>query len=325
MAALIFAMVVGLARGLSVSETLWSGSRGELLNLLNHPLQIQLATGELPYGSFLRLTEDRSCILEGLVAAAGDSCVGSGLVAEVEANGALRDEWRGVAEARGKTIAAGDGVDCYGCGGNHLNVDCPDELGVSQSARALAAVVRSGGDGPSTLAAVAAVCRGYGWACGTVLDAALGESTAYDGWLVRHARVFQDVGAEASAALDASGAACDDVRPAYVAALSALYNYVDSEASTAGLKGSGAALDAARRKLGDLEPGFLEAQDRNANFVADLKEELVRGGDTRADAAAAKMDAAAAYLAKKRGGASDAASAKMDAAAAYLAKKRASS
>ena len=44
--------------------------RNELLNLLNHPLQIQLATGELPYGSFLRLCHDRDAVLEALMRAA---------------------------------------------------------------------------------------------------------------------------------------------------------------------------------------------------------------------------------------------------------------
>ena len=114
------------------------------------------------------------------------------------------------------------------------------------------------GDYPSSLAAVAAVTRAYGWACATALDAELGPS-AYDGWLAAHGDAFSAVGAAAERALDG---ACDDAeaaRPAYVAALSALYNYVDAEASTAGLKGSGAALEDARRRIDAVEPGFLAA------------------------------------------------------------------
>ena len=60
------------------------------------------------------------------------------------------------------------------------------------------------------------------------------------------------------------------------------------------------------------------AQDRNANFVSDLKRELVGGADAREKAAGDKMAAAAAYLAKK-GGAPGDARAK---AAAYLAAKQ---
>ena len=324
MALLLLVALLPITQGLSPSATLWASNRGELLNLLNHPLQIQLATGDLPYGSFLRLCEDRATILDGLVAAAGTSPAAAGLAAARTANGDAVAALRSAAAAAGKSIEA-DGVACYGCGGPHLNMDCPDELAPSNAARALAAVVRTSGgaaslagvgDYPSSLAAVAAVTRAYGWACATALDAELGPS-AYDGWLEAHGAAFSAVGAAAERALDG---ACDDAeaaRPAYVAALSALYNYVDAEASTAGLKGSGAALEDARRGLDAVEPGFLAAQDRNANFVSDLKRELVGGADAREKAAGDKMAAAAAYLAKK-GGAPGDARAK---AAAYLAAK----
>ena len=57
----------------------------------------------------------------------------------------------------------------------------------------------------------------------------------------------------------------DAVDASYVAALSALFNFVDSEASTAGLKGaggSGSGADGSSTR----RARFLGAQDRNANF-----------------------------------------------------------
>ena len=111
----------------------------------------------------------------------------------------------------------------------------------------------------------------------------------------RQARTLLVVYAAAVAPL-VDAADRDAVDAAYVAALSALFNFVDSEASTAGLKGAGEDLEAARRKLDALEPGFLDAQDRNANFVsATLKAQLAKSS-----AGAKKMDAAAAYLAAKK-------------------------
>ena len=44
-------------------------SRSQVLNLLHHPLQLQLATGELPLGAYQRLIHDREAILEGIHAA----------------------------------------------------------------------------------------------------------------------------------------------------------------------------------------------------------------------------------------------------------------
>ena len=58
----------------TTTEQLRAAHRSGRLNLLNHPLQIQLATGALPYGSFVRLCHDRSTILEAVrsaLAAAG--------------------------------------------------------------------------------------------------------------------------------------------------------------------------------------------------------------------------------------------------------------
>ena len=115
MALLLLVALLPITQGLSPSATLWASNRGELLNLLNHPLQIQLATGDLPYGSFLRLCEDRATILDGLVAAAGTSPAAAGLAAARGANGDAVAALRSAAAAAGKSIEA-DGVACYGCG-----------------------------------------------------------------------------------------------------------------------------------------------------------------------------------------------------------------
>ena len=257
------------------------------MNLLNHPLQIQLATGALPYGSFVRLCHDRSTILDAVrsaAAAAGAEVLGD--VSEAEAKA-----WLETAEAVGKTISTGDpSIKCYACGGDHLNVDCPDDLTVTGPARAVAAVLRSY-DGVEAAAGVLAVCE-YGWACGTLLEA--GFETPYAGWLTNHANALNKASAAVAPLVDAADR--ESVDASYVAALSALFNFVDSEASTAGLKGAGEDLEAARRKLDALEPGFLDQQDRNANFVsATLKAQA-----EKSSSGARKMDAAAAYLAAKK-------------------------
>ena len=54
----------------TTTEQLRAAHRNERLNLLNHPLQIQLATGALPYGSFVRLCHDRCTILDAVRSAA---------------------------------------------------------------------------------------------------------------------------------------------------------------------------------------------------------------------------------------------------------------
>ena len=54
----------------TATEQLRAAHRSERLNLLNHPLQIQLATGALPYGSFVRLCHDRTTILDAVRSAA---------------------------------------------------------------------------------------------------------------------------------------------------------------------------------------------------------------------------------------------------------------
>lgn len=271
----------------TTTEQLRAAHRSERLNLLNHPLQIQLATGALPYGSFVRLCHDRSTILEAVRSAA--AAAGADVLSDVSE--AETKAWLDAAEAAGKTISTGDpSIKCYACGGDHLNVDCPDDLTVTGPARAVAAVLRSYND-VEAATGVLAVCE-YGWACDTLLKA--GFETPYAGWLRAHAEALAKASAAVAPLVDAADR--DAVDASYVAALSALFNFVDSEASTAGLKGAGEDLEAARRRLDALEPGFLEAQDRNANFVsATLKAQAAKSS-----AGAKKMDAAAAYLAAKK-------------------------
>ena len=272
----------------TTTEQLRAAHRGESLNLLNHPLQIQLATGALPYGSFVRLCHDRSTILEAVRSAA--AAAGADVLADEVSNDETK-AWLDAAEAAGKTISTGDpSIKCYACGGDHLNVDCPDDLTVTGPARAVAAVLRSY-DGVEAAAGVLAVCE-YGWACGTLLEA--GFETPYAGWLTNHANALNKASAAVAPLVDAADR--DAVDASYVAALSALFNFVDSEASTAGLKGAGEDLEAARRKLDAFEPGFMDQQDRNANFVA----ATLKAQAEKSSSGAKKMDAAAAYLAAKR-------------------------
>ena len=290
-AMLVIALVcMQLAAPLSTTAQLREAHRSERLNLLNHPLQIQLATGALPYGSFVRLCHDRGTILDAVRSAAA-AAGADVLSAEVSEAQETAKAWLETAEAAGKTISTGDpSIKCYACGGDHLNVDCPDDLTVTGPARAVAAVLRSY-SGAEAATGVLAVCE-YGWACDTLLKA--GFETPYAGWLRAHADSLNAAAAAVVPLVDAADR--DAVDASYVAALSALFNFVDSEASTAGLKGAGADLEAARRKLDALEPGFLEAQDRNANFVA----ATLKAQAAKSSAGAKKMDAAAAYLAAKK-------------------------
>ena len=129
---------------LAPSAELRARHRSERLNLLNHPLNIQLATGALPYGSFLRLLHDRETILGGLrdaIAAAGaDGAAIDAQAAVAEADAA---RWTADAEASGKSIFAD--VQCYTCGGNHLNIDCPTRRPQTGRGDAAAATLRESG------------------------------------------------------------------------------------------------------------------------------------------------------------------------------------
>lgn len=71
LASICFIWIFGIASIFALSSPspstaahqLFINSRPDILNLLNHPLQLQLATGEVPLGSFRRLVADRRLIL----------------------------------------------------------------------------------------------------------------------------------------------------------------------------------------------------------------------------------------------------------------------
>ena len=102
----------------TTTEQLRAAHRSERLNLLNHPLQIQLATGALPYGSFVRLCHDRSTILDAVRSAA--AAAGADVLSDVSE--AETKAWLETAEEAGKTIRTGDpSIKCYACGGDPVS------------------------------------------------------------------------------------------------------------------------------------------------------------------------------------------------------------
>ena len=139
----ILALVLLLSAASSISalssDALFQKNRPEILNLLNHPLQLQLATGDLALGAFQRLILDRKAILEGL-----DAATGGLMDQEVALHDKMASSWLATAEQACKTIEA-EGVACYNCGGNHLNIDCPRDQQVSSSAQALKSLLVSHG------------------------------------------------------------------------------------------------------------------------------------------------------------------------------------
>lgn len=273
-----------LLRG-STAETLWANERATALNMLNHPLQVQLATGELPLGSFQRLVLDRQVLLEGLRGALKGS-VGPSVMEKLAADD-LGDAWLATAELTGKTIEV-PGIRCHGCGEAHFVRDCPSEAEPSQAVRATRSLLLQQGG----CAGAAAVLRGYGWACQRLLDAGLADGGCYRGWIEWHGDVFLKVASEVDPLLEGSTSA----GPAYNACLSMLFNQIDSEASVAGLTDAGSTLVECRRRLDELEPGFLAQQDRNRAFVA----ALTGAAPAAADPTATAASKAKAYLAKKR-------------------------
>ena len=336
-------LLLGGARGLGVSEELWRGTRATALNLLNHPLIVQLHAGSLPAGSFARLNRDRAALLDGLSAA----CFAAAFAARARGGSAQLDElraavaeeaataaansdaWAVAAAAAGKRIGlseadAAAGAACYACGGAHYEVDCPDERAPSQAVGALAACLRGARGEAQALAGAAAVLRLWGWAHATAraagLDEGFGEGVGegahpFEGWIASFSERWAAAADTAEAALDdaaaAEGVRASELADAYTTAASLLYGLVDSEASVAGLvdDDGGAALAAARAKLGALEPGFLEQHDRHAQFAREASAASAVNGargqatvpDSPAAAAKRKVDAAAAYLeAKKR-------------------------
>lgn len=172
------------SKGNNDVHKLFVASRSEILNLLNHPLQLQLTTGDLPLGSFRRLVADRSVILKGLQTACLSTSLPTLLDDELSRETSDSKLWLQTAEKSGKTILV-PGIKCYTCGGDHLNIDCPDDAEISSSANALASVLEMNG-----LAGVSAVLRSHGFCCSRLIDAVnmLGadndcRSDAYMGWL----------------------------------------------------------------------------------------------------------------------------------------------
>jgi len=275
------------------NNKLFANSRSEVLNLLNHPLQIQLATGELPLGSFRRLVNDRAIILDGLQAATPlgffDDLVQR---KAVDAN-----EWLAAAEAAGKTISVPD-VACYNCGGNHLNIDCPDdEQEASPSANALRSVLKTSG-----LAGASAVLRAYGFSCSRLLEAASGcgsdnnGSRCYHGWLEAHAVQWSNLASACEDQLDEDD---NDASSSYAICLSMFYNWIDGEAATTGIRSTSDPMSASIvDAIEALEPGYAKQRDKHQSFVADITG--VASKQVKKDAATAKVNAAAAYLAAKK-------------------------
>ena len=85
------------------SDPHFLSARPSVLNLMHHPLQLQLATSELPLGSFRRLCRDRRVILEGLQRAAPPGL----LDGECGSHDDDAETWLAAAEAAGKSIDAG--------------------------------------------------------------------------------------------------------------------------------------------------------------------------------------------------------------------------
>jgi hypothetical protein len=346
---------------------LWT--RPEALALTNHPLLVQIGTGQLPAGSFRRCLLARTAIVEGLEAAAAVACSGNFVTAPAAeclsllAQERVRcqqdaDEWWASAVAAGKSIelpaseVAGKsamiplgssfhpsfplplptcarphpivvGVRCYGCGGTHYNVDCPEELTVSSEATALASQLR----GSRTLAAASVVLRDLCFAHATLREAQLDGGDAYGGWVEAHSQRWLRLADACDGALEAAATLQGDTAAAAIeearAARSLLFALIDSEASTAGLRARGGAgaeegategadadertymsLQEAREAIEAVAPGFLEQHDRNARF---LREEVLgASGPARAAAVsqagqkASAVDKAAAYLRAKR-------------------------
>ena len=135
------------------------------------------------------------------------------------------------------------------------------------------------------LPAAAAALRCVGWCHATLRAAGLGGGAAFGGWVDAHATRWAALADAADALLDASSSgdvADADADAEHALALSLLYSWISSEAGTAGLKGDGAPLQAAREAIDRVEPGYLQSVDRDAQFVRDV----VLGTASRQGAAA---------------------------------------
>ena len=319
----------------SVANQYFTQHRRDILNLLNHPLQLQLLTGDLPLGSFRRLVADRTLILEGLQSATSNTLPGL-FNEEIARHVEYSEQWLNKAESHGKTIHA-PGIQCYTCGGEHLNIDCPnddDAACASSGASALRSVLESHG-----VAGASAVLRSYGFCCARLLDAVDewkkntimddeetgggggGDVVAvedlnlevYTGWIEVHADTWSKLADVCEATLGSSEHNNSDISSSYSICLSMFYNWLDSEAATTGIRletkkkngkqGLSSSIVTMKQivdTLEVLEPGYAAQRDRHSSFVADVTGAIEDGANARVDAAKQKVNAAAAYLAAKK-------------------------
>ena len=309
--------------GSTTFQHLFDQSRNDVLNLLNHPLQLQLATSELPLGSFRRLVVDRSVILEGIESAVtiSSTTTQKHVHEEMERHVADAKGWLQSAEDAGKTIVV-PGIQCYTCGGEHLNIDCPNDAGAgdaSPAALALRSVLQTSGP-----VGAVAVLRSHGFCCSRLLDAmgaTVGSgqrgreiSQPYVGWLEAHSERWTALAdaCEAEIIDGAAGAGGNHINidpSSYSLCLSMFYGWIDNEAATTGIRiksnsssGSGSASKTAMVRLVDalegLEPGHASQRDKHSSFVADITGKA--DAQEKASAARRKVGAAAAYLAAKK-------------------------
>ena len=270
-----------LASNSPTNHNLFLNSRADALNILNHPLQLQLATGELPMGSFQRLLRDRATLIAGLQTATG----GIVMEQEMEEHASESKQWLNAAEAAGKTIVV-PGIACYTCGGEHLNVDCPeDSQEASPSVLALKSVLETNG-----LAGASAVLRSYSFACATLLEVASGGDPSYYAWLQAHAERWSVLATACEEKLGNAGDASS-----YALCLSMFYNWIDSEAATTGIRATGDSTKYLMEALEELEPGYAAQHDKHQSYVTEVTKAEAKKGT-----AAAKVSAAAAYLAAKK-------------------------
>mmetsp|Transcript_9516 Transcript_9516/g.11756 ORF Transcript_9516/g.11756 Transcript_9516/m.11756 type:complete len:312 (-) Transcript_9516:395-1330(-) len=284
---------------------LFESNRREVLNLLNHPLQLQLATGELPIGSFRRLLEDQKVILEGIKVAVGDI-----IDEELDFHEEASRQWLKKAEESGKTIQL-EGINCYNCGEPHLNIDCPEDLESSQSAQALKSIIGSNG-----LVGAAAVLRCYSFSCDRLLTACTTITNdkidpTYHGWLDAHAKRWSRLAEICEGNLELINASSS-----YSICISMLYNWIDGEASTTGIRGdlNDPLLSSLMDRLEELEPGYGAQRDKHSSFVADVTGKA--SSQMLQNKAEDQINAATKYLAKKKEKIA------VEKAAAYLAAKK---
>lgn len=321
-ALLLWSWLGSITFALSLTNDLFQKKvRPDVLNLLNHPLQLQLATGDLPLGAFQRLILDRQAILEGLVEALEEEGMHQLLEKELILHEKEANQWLMEAEQAGKTIAApSTDIKCYNCGGNHLNIDCPDDQYISSSAQALTSLLIS-----NKLVGATAIFQTYGFCCQTLLETCQqleqqqeSVNPVYHGWLQSHAQRWTKLGEFCNTKLkEQSSSMAED---GYTVCLSMLYNWIDAEAANTGIRAdlNDPILSTIMKELEQKEPGYAAQRDKHQSFVADITG--TKTSEVRQQKAMSKVDKAAAYLAAKNN--STTKNEKLDAAAAYLAAKK---